>query len=323
MNNCQPGCLRSLNRAPAQPKDKRTLCENTPHRFRYHNLVPPTPAAPVGEIRGAALHENGILTWGESLALWPFDGKPPRVLESGTNYGPAGTLDRQLGLFLLEDGRRLIRHRPRLVIEEETATRDLLPATLHGRRGLLYIHLHSQLRFWTPAGTEEIYSIYTPSHQAGLQFADLDGDGRPELLCGNYWLKPSEKRGVAWRLFAINTFFERENSASARLLYLQEPRGLLWASSERVAWLTPSPDLRQLWQPNILPLEGAGNPTCWLESPLLLMGHENGVHSFRWDGTSWRTRPYAQGFSCVALLARNGSVWAVAADRPRLIYPLR
>ena len=41
----------------------------------------------------------------------------------------------------------------------------------------------------------EIYSIYTPSQQTGLSMRDIDGDGRIDILCGNYWIqKPGDIR---------------------------------------------------------------------------------------------------------------------------------
>jgi hypothetical protein len=276
-----------------------------------------TPQRHPGEVRGAALHHDGILTWGDSLALWPLDGGPPRILESGTNYDAAGALDPNAGLFLLENRTRLIRHSPRIVLEEETATRDLLFTTLDGENGLLYLHHHSQLRFWTPDGTREIYSIYTPSRQAGLQFVELDRDGLPELLCGNYWLKQSGKKGVAWRLFALNTFFENPDSASARILYLNSPQGLLWASRERVAWLTPREDLRQLWNCRILAIEGVGGPACWLGEPQVLLGHSQGVHQLDYSNGGWRAKPRLSGTSCVALIHAANAIWAVTTGGPR------
>ena len=39
----------------------------------------------------------------------------------------------------------------------------------------------------------EIYSIYTPSQQTGLSMRDIDGDGRIDILCGNYWIQSPER----------------------------------------------------------------------------------------------------------------------------------
>lgn len=279
------------------------------------------PLGAAGEVRGAAMRPDGILTWGESLAIWPFNGAAPRLIETGRQYGAAGCLHGE-SLFLLE-GHRLIRHRPRLVIEEDTRTSDLLWVELQGRTGLLYVHLDAQLRLWTPQGVEEVYSIYTPSRQSGLTVADIDQDGAADVLCGNYWLKPSGQRGAAWRLYAINTYFERGDSALARILFMEEPRGLLWASAERLAWLTPPPDIRQLWPATAIEAARIGRPACWLNGPLTLLGHSQGVHAFRWTGTRWNAQRYMSGFSCVALLERNDQIWAVTPEGPRIIYPLR
>jgi hypothetical protein len=281
---------------------------------------PAKAATDTGEIRGATASPRGILTWGESFALWPWDGSEPHILERGRNYGRAGCFAAG-HLFLLEDGRRLIRHQPRLVIEDDTQTSDLLWTRLHGEDGLLYIHLDAQLRFWTPRGVEEIYSIYTPSRQGGLITVDLDGDSRAELLCGNYWLRDSGRRGAAWRLFALNTYFAGEDSALARLCWVDRPRGLLWASRERLVFHRPPPRLEELWPATPIEVPGLGEPHAWLSSSNPLLAHSRGVHAFRWDGAHWQARELTSGGPWVALLSRGGVVWAVNQSHPVCLAP--
>src|SRR5207245_11758638 len=88
---------------------------------------------------------------------------------------------------------------PRHVIDTGVDTADVLAATLFGRRGILLVHKRAQVRFYEiptnlagPWPVREIYSFYTPSDQGGLMLADIYGDGRPDILCGNYWIRSPE-----------------------------------------------------------------------------------------------------------------------------------
>ena len=80
-----------------------------------------------------------------------------------------------------------------------------------------------QLRFYeypgkpyAPWPSTEWYSIYTAAKQGGLEMADLDGDGRPVLFCGNYWVRSTASFDLPWRIFAIN-LLHREPADPAEL----------------------------------------------------------------------------------------------------------
>ncbi len=158
----------------------------------------------------------------------------------------------------LPDGNRpqvLGGNRPQ-VIETAAAAVDLVEAELFGRTGLLVVHRGMQLRFYEPGGGgtrwpyREIYSFYTNSEQGGLLLRDIDRDGRPDILCGNYWVQAPAVFEESWRLFAINLFHEELLSASARLLWLGGR--LLWVESKqnpaRASWFTPPANPRELWR---------------------------------------------------------------------------
>ncbi len=72
----------------------------------------------------------------------------------------------------------------------------------------------------------ELYTIYTPSTEGGLVISDIDGDGLPDLLCGNYWMKSPTAFELPWREFAIDTWNEEEGSGDAAA----------WPGAIRSAW---------------------------------------------------------------------------------------
>jgi hypothetical protein len=119
----------------------------------------------------------------------------------------------------LSDGKRF-------VVDTGVDTRDAMAADLLGHHGVLLIHKRQQVRFydlpspikdrWTET---ELYTIYTPSTEGGLVLADIDGDGLPDLLCGNYWMKSPTAFELPWREFAIDTWNEVEASAMLRLAW--------------------------------------------------------------------------------------------------------
>ena len=81
-----------------------------------------------------------------------------------------------------------------------------------------------QVRFYEIPGDlreswayRELYSVYTPSRQGGLLLADVNEDGHTDILFGNYWLRNPGKADSHWRLFAINLWSEKPDSALSTL----------------------------------------------------------------------------------------------------------
>ncbi len=202
-----------------------------------------------------------MFTWGENgLVEWTLPDLRARrlaegVFAAGCAWGEG---------FVLQENGRLIRFDAsrRELIDTGADAVDLAEIQLFGRRGLLVIHRGMQLRFYEPPGFDErpargdrrwpyreIYSFYTASEQGGLLVRDIDGDGRPDLICGNYWVQAPAWFELPWRLFAINLYHEEPLSASARLAWIG--KRLLWVESKRpdarVTWFTPPADPTVLW----------------------------------------------------------------------------
>jgi hypothetical protein len=217
-------------------------------------------------VAGAALEGGTLFTWGDRLLAWDLPGTRPRVLAAKGGFGEAGCLmdvdgDGAPDLVVAEDGRLVWRQSPgwkRREIDREIDTPDLLPAAFHGRRGVLLIQKYTQVRFYEVPGDlsagwppRDVYSFYTPSHEAGLLLHDVDGDGVMDILSGNYWIKTPERFDLSWRLYAINTWNERPWSAAARLALAGEDLVVSEGEVEehaRLARFEKPADPRQLWR---------------------------------------------------------------------------
>ena len=148
-------------------------------------------------------------------------------------------------------------------IDTEADFVDCLPTNMSGKRGVVLIHRHSQVRFYEiPADpTEkwpyrEVYSIYTPSAQGGLVRHDVDGNGHPDLFAGNYWIQAPPLPEQPWHIFAINKWWDGPQSAMLRLALVNHADNRFpsllaaqaTASPARVALFDPPADPKQLWR---------------------------------------------------------------------------
>jgi len=304
----------------------------------FFSLAVPTCGAET--ILGAAMARDSIWTWSANQVLsWPLGGGTPRLLARG-QFGPSGCI-----ADVDANGRDdlVVQERPgpsRLVwlkmpggrqggvIETETDFADCLAMEMYGKRGVVFAHFHSQVRFYEfPSFRyQELYSIYTASQQGGLLLSDVDSDGHPDLFIGNYWMRNPGAFHLSWRLFAINDYYRTPQAALARIALLTRPGkaapDLVWAESRgapaKVVLLERPADIRQLWIAHPLVPE-VHEPRGLLTADSdgdgaaeIYVGGRSRVLRWQWrNREQWVATTLAEGFRTLALFSRDGVIFAV------------
>jgi hypothetical protein len=199
-----------------------------------------------------------LITWGDQILQWSLPDLRRRVLASpSAPVGEGGCLDRDgRGLFLQEGDRLVYRRAPEWqraqVLDHGIDMHNCIVTTLLGRRGVLMAQRGMQVRFYTFPDFHytEIYSFYSASDQAGLLLADVDGDHRTDILCGNYWIRSPEAEDLPWHDFAIE-LYNQEHEAAKLSLALDGAGVLTVAQGHlpdgRVAHFRRAADARKLW----------------------------------------------------------------------------
>jgi len=318
------------------------------------------PLGPVaGTLRGGALSPDGatLYAWGSALYRWHLGQGQKRArskaerLSSGLSFGEGGCVADVNG-----DGHSdlVLEARPALgsglgrlvwleapswklhVLDSGVEMSDCLETTLFGKRGILMVQRNAQVRFYPyPSGDsghapyQEVYSFYTPSRQAGLLRDDVDGDGREDILCGNYWIQSPAAYNLPWRLFAIELYNQTESAASLRLALLGDTgRELVVAQRDmreaKVSLLRvpAGADPKALWEEHALAAPGGFHFPAGLAvmGRRIVVGEHNGASSrVLWfapnpDGVSFALERAIATRPVVTLLESHAGMVVVLED---------
>ncbi|MBK5293635.1 MAG: hypothetical protein JJE04_18405 [Acidobacteriia bacterium] len=244
--------------------------------------LPPLKVAGA-HMEGGALEGRLLYSWGDRVRVHALEKPSTRLLGGESGFGPGGCV-----VDVNEDGRMdLVLHQrqaslgemvwleaPRFqkrVIDTGADFRDCIGVKVLGRRGVLVTHRQMQVRFYeVPKASgvwpyREIYSIYTASAQGGLRMADVNGDGLPDILSGNYWIQSPAAFELGWRLFAIHNWWDGPRSAMVRLaLAAREGSDFpvyVAAESEadaaRLSWFERPADPKSFWTEHPLTVKPA------------------------------------------------------------------
>jgi hypothetical protein len=140
--------------------------------------------------------------------------------------------------------------------------------THDGRTALVFWNQGGRTLYWTPLPKDprvtpwpEAKVIATGLHEEGLAIADLDGDGKNEVIAGTYWYKYTGKEGREWdaHRFAegyISTVVavgDIDGDGQQEIL-LAEGDACIYGKPEggKFGWFKPKAEMTALWEEHVV-----------------------------------------------------------------------
>ena len=279
---------------------------------------------------GGALADRTFAAWGEGLFFWR---EKKLVFQKPGRFGEGGCLtdldaDGRSDVVVTEAGAKpaLVWFRGtdgrRELIDSGVVSADVAAATLDGRVGVLVLHKGGQLRFYYRENrawsVRDVYSFYSAVDQGGLLLSDVDGDGRADIICGNYWVRQPESFELSWRLYAIKLWSDEPEDAmtdfalaGGRLLAMQRNK-----STAVIAWFDKPQDPKILWPQRTVNGMAASRPrVAGVSKNRVLISEGGEAGRMLWLHTDGRYEVAATGLRIVrSFLLRDDEIYGITAD---------
>jgi hypothetical protein len=142
-----------------------------------------------------------------------------------------------------------------------------------GRISLVFWNNGGRTLYWAPLPADprqspwpEIHVIATGREEnghaeEGLAIADLDGDGKDEIVAGTYWYKYTGRPGQEWEAHRFASGYISTlvavgdiNGDDQKEILLSEGDACIYGKPQggKLAWFAPNGDLREPWEEHVI-----------------------------------------------------------------------